>query len=170
MGKKFNFKPKDHVSLSEKKGNLDYDQAINISGGRFSVLKSELATLNRALINFFVDHNVLDFNYIECVVPELVKSSSLIGTGQLPKFEEDLFQTNFNDLWLIPTSEVPLTNLHRESILDSESLPLRYTSYTNRFRSEAGASGKDTRGLMREHQFGKVEIVSITSPENLWTS
>ncbi len=164
--KKFNFKPKDHVSLSEKKGNLDYDQAINISGGRFSVLKSELATLNRALINFFVDHNVLDFDYIECVVPELVKSSSLIGTGQLPKFEEDLFQTNFNDLWLIPTSEVPLTNLHRESILDSESLPLRYTSYTNCFRSEAGASGKDTRGLMREHQFGKVEIVSITSPEN----
>jgi seryl-tRNA synthetase len=124
-----------------------------------------LAQLNRALINFFIDHNVNDFDYQEYVVPELVKSSSLEGTGQLPKFKEDLFETNFNDLWLIPTAEVPLTNLNRDSIIQKDLLPLRFTTFTNCFRSEAGASGKDTKGLMREHQFGKVEIVSVTDPD-----
>ena len=163
--KQFDFKPLDHVKLLEDKDLLNYDQAINLSGSRFSVLKSDLACLNRALVNFFIDHNVLEFGYMECVIPELVKSSSLEGTGQLPKFKDDLFQTNFNDLWLIPTAEVPLTNLNRDSIIKSNKLPLRYTSFTNCFRSEAGASGKDTKGLMREHQFGKVEIVSITDPD-----
>ncbi len=160
-----NFKTLDHVKLMENKDLLNYDQAIKLSGSRFSVLKSDLACLNRALVNFFIDHNVLEFGYIEFVIPELVKSSSLEGTGQLPKFKDDLFQTNFNDLWLIPTAEVPLTNLNRDTILKANELPLRYTSFTNCFRSEAGASGKDTKGLMREHQFGKVEIVSITHPD-----
>ena len=111
-----------------------------------------------------IDINVTEFQYEECIVPELVKSDCLTGTGQLPKFDEDLFRTNFNDLWLIPTAEVPLTNFHREEIIDSTTLPLRYTSFTNCFRSEAGAAGKDTKGLMREHQFGKVELVSIVEP------
>ena len=163
------FKTLDHVKLMENKDLLNYDQAIKLSGSRFSVLKSDLACLNRALVNFFIDHNVLEFGYIECVIPELVKSSSLEGTGQLPKFKDDLFQTNFNDLWLIPTAEVPLTNLNRDTILKANELPLRYTSFTNCFRSEAGASGKDTKGLMREHQFGKVEIVSITHPDESTT-
>ena len=161
----FNFAPRDHLSIGEKLKILSYDEAIKISGGRCSVLKSELAQLNRALINFFIDHNVNDFDYQEYVVPELVKSSSLEGTGQLPKFKEDLFETNFNDLWLIPTAEVPLTNLNRDSIIQKDLLPLRFTTFTNCFRSEAGASGKDTKGLMREHQFGKVEIVSVTDPD-----
>ena len=161
----YDFKTLDHVKLTENKDLLNYEQAVNLSGSRFSILKSELAKLNRALMNFFLDHNVENFGYTECVLPELVKGSSLIGTGQLPKFKDDLFQTNFNDLWLIPTAEVPLTNLNRNSIIMSEKLPLRYTSFTNCFRSEAGASGKDTKGLMREHQFGKVEIVSITDPD-----
>ena len=117
----------------ENKDLLNYDQAIKLSGSRFSVLKSDLACLNRALVNF-IDHNVSEFGYIECVIPELVKSSILEGTGQLPKFEDDLFQTNFNDLWLIPTAEVPLTNLHSDTIQANE-LPLRYTSFTNCFRS-----------------------------------
>ncbi len=128
------------------------------------MLKSDLARLNRALINFMLDINTESFNYTEINVPELVKSDSLIGTGQLPKFGDDLFGTNFNDLWLIPTAEVPLTNLHREDMINIKDLPLRYTSFTNCFRSEAGASGKDTKGLMREHQFGKVELVSVTLP------
>lgn len=161
----FNFTPLDHLSIGEKLKILSYDEAIKVSGGRFSVLKSELAQLNRALINFFIDHNVNDYGYQEYVVPELVKSSSLQGTGQLPKFKEDLFETNFNDLWLIPTAEVPLTNLNRDSIIQKDLLPFRFTSFTNCFRSEAGASGKDTKGLMREHQFGKVEVVSVTEPD-----
>ena len=163
--KKFNFKAKDHVALGEELGLIDYDQASKLSGSRFSVLKSELALLNRALINFMLDNHTKNNGYREVVVPELVKSDALFGTGQLPKFEEDLFKTN-NDLWLIPTAEVCLTNLHRDEIINNDQLPLRYTSYTNCFRSEAGSAGKDTRGLIREHQFGKVELVSITNPNN----
>jgi seryl-tRNA synthetase len=111
-----------------------------------------------------LDNNTKEFNYIECIVPELVKPSALEGTGQLPKFDEDLFQTNFNNLYLIPTSEVSLTNLHRESIINKKEMPIKYTTFTNCFRAEAGASGKDTKGLMREHQFGKVELVTIAEP------
>ena len=158
------FEMKNHVEILERHNLLDYNKASKLSGSRFSVLRSSLATLHRALVNFMIDTNVINFQYEECVVPELVKSDCLIGTGQLPKFNEDLFKADFNDLWLIPTAEVPLTNFHREEIIDSTTLPLRYTSFTNCFRSEAGAAGKDTKGLMREHQFGKVELVSITEP------
>ncbi len=160
------FNVKNHVEILEKHKLLDYNKASKLSGGRFSVLRSSLATLHRALVNFMIDINVLEFQYEECIVPELVKSDCLVGTGQLPKFDEDLFKTDFNDLWLIPTAEVPLTNFHRDEIFDSTMLPIRYTSFTNCFRSEAGAAGKDTKGLMREHQFGKVELVSITEPNN----
>ena len=163
------FDVKNHVEILEKHNLLDYHKASKLSGSRFSILRSSLATLHRALVNFMIDINVTEFQYEECIVPELVKSDCLIGTGQLPKFDEDLFKTDFNDLWLIPTAEVPLTNFHREEIIDSTSLPLRYTSFTNCFRSEAGAAGKDTKGLMREHQFGKVELVSITEPFNSMT-
>ncbi len=164
--KKFNFAPKNHLEIGENLTLLDYEKAIKISGSRFSIMKSELALLNRALINFMLDTNTDLFDYTEIKIPELVKSEALIGTGQLPKFGDDLFKTNFNDLWLIPTAEVPLTNLHREDIINKNDLPLRYTSFTNCFRSEAGASGKDTKGLMREHQFGKVELVTIASPDD----
>ena len=163
--KNFNFKPKNHVELAENLGLIDYKKAIKITGSRFSILKSDLAKLHRGLINFLLDNNSLEFGFEECVVPELVKSEALEGTGQLPKFEEDLFKTNFNDLYLIPTSEVPLTNLNRDSIINKNDLPLKYTTYTNCFRAEAGASGADTKGLMREHQFGKVELVTISEPE-----
>ena len=164
--KKFSFKPKDHLELLENLNLIDYKKAIKISGTRFSVLKSSLSQLHRALMNFMIDINTQVFDYIECTVPEIVKEECLYGTGQLPKFGEDLFKTNFNELWLIPTSEVPLTNFHREEIIDIKDLPLRYTTFTNCFRAEAGAAGKDTRGLMREHQFGKVELVSITHPDD----
>lgn len=158
------FKPVDHVTLGEKLNLINYSQASNISGSRFSVLNSELAQLNRALINYMLDKHTLNNGYVEYLVPELVKSKALFGTGQLPKFKADLFQTS-NDLWLIPTGEVSLTNLHRESIISNKDLPLRYTTYTNCFRSEAGSAGIDTKGLIREHQFGKVELVSITEPD-----
>lgn len=158
------FEPKNHLELAENLNLIDYEKAIKISGSRFSVLKNELALLHRALVNFMLDNNAY-FNYRECLVPELVKTSSMLGTGQLPKFHDDLFQTNFNDMYLIPTAEVPLTNLHRESIININDLPIRYTTFTNCFRSEAGAAGKDTKGLMREHQFGKVELVTISDPK-----
>ena len=161
---KKDFNPVDHVVLGEKLNLINYRQASNISGSRFSVLRSELALLNRALINYMLDKHTLKNGYVEYLVPELVKSKALFGTGQLPKFKADLFQTS-NDLWLIPTGEVSLTNLHRESIISNKDLPLRYTTYTNCFRSEAGSAGIDTKGLIREHQFGKVELVSITEPE-----
>ncbi len=161
----FNFKPKNHLELAENLDLLDYKKAIKISGSRFSILKNDLAKLHRGLVNFLIDNNSLEFGYEECIVPELVKSETLEGTGQLPKFKEDLFKTNFNDLYLIPTSEVPLTNFHRESIINKKDMPLKYTAYTNCFRAEAGASGLDTKGLMREHQFGKVELVTISEPE-----
>ena len=164
--KKFNFKTKDHLELAEDLDLIDYKKATKISGTRFSILKSGLSQMYRALMNFMIDINTQIFDYVECTVPEMVKEDCLYGTGQLPKFGEDLFKTNFNELWLIPTSEVPLTNFHREEIIDIKDLPLRYTTFTNCFRAEAGAAGKDTRGLMREHQFGKVELVSITHPND----
>lgn len=162
---KFNFKPKNHLEIAERLNLIDYKKAIKISGSRFSILKSELSLLHRALMNYMLDINTQIFQYTECSVPEMVKDECLFGTGQLPKFGEDLFKTNFNNLWLIPTAEVPLTNFHRDDIIDLKNLPLRYTAYTNCFRAEAGAAGKDTKGLMREHQFGKVELVSIVHPD-----
>ena len=163
--KNFTFKVNDHVSIGENLGLIDYEVAAKLSGSRFSVLKSELATLNRALSNYMLDLHSRTNGYKEVLVPELVRSSALYGTGQLPKFNDDLFETT-KGLWLIPTAEVCLTNLHREEILDETELPIRYTAYTNCFRSEAGSSGIDTKGLIREHQFGKVELVSITKPNN----
>ena len=163
--KNFNFEVKDHVKIAENLNVLDYNQAIKLSGARFSVLKSDLALLHRALGNFMLDFHTLKNNYVEINVPELVKPSSLFGTGQLPKFEEDLFKVSKN-LFLIPTAEVSLTNLYREEIIEESNLPLRFTSLTNCFRSEAGSAGLDTRGLIREHQFSKVELVSVVKPDN----
>ena len=160
----FNFKAKDHVELGEGVGGLDFSSAAKISGSRFVFLKASLARLERALSNFMLDHQVNKFGYTEVSPPLLVSDKALYGTGQLPKFSDQQFKTT-DDYWLIPTSEVPLTNLVSESILDEAELPLRYTAYTPCFRSEAGASGQDTKGMIRVHQFGKVEMVSIVHPD-----
>ena len=159
----FEFKAKDHVELTQN-GKLNFELGSKITGSRFVFIKNDLAMLERALINFMLDINVNKFNREEISPPYIVNSNSLIGTGQLPKFEEDLFKIN-NNQWLIPTSEVPLTNIVRESILDESNLPLDYVAYSPCFRSEAGAAGKDTRGMIRQHQFSKVEMVSIVTPE-----
>jgi seryl-tRNA synthetase len=160
----FNFKAKDHVELGEGVGGLDFSSAAKISGSRFVFLKASLARLERALSNFMLDHQVNKFGYTEVSPPLLVSDKALYGTGQLPKFSDQQFKTT-DDYWLIPTSEVPLTNLVSESILDEAELPLRYTAYTPCFRSEAGASGQDTKGMIRVHQFGKVEMVSVVHPD-----
>ncbi|MFN8929685.1 MAG: serine--tRNA ligase [Alphaproteobacteria bacterium] len=156
--------PKDHVALGEALGLMDFERAAKISGARFVVLKGALARLERALAAFMLDLHTSEFGYLETNPPYLVKDPALYGTGQLPKFAEDLFQTK-NDYWLIPTAEVSLTNLVAREILDETKLPLRFTAHTPCFRSEAGAAGKDTRGMIRQHQFSKVELVSITTPE-----
>ncbi len=158
------FKPKEHFELGEALGLMDFEAAAKMSGARFVVLKGQLARLERALASFFLDHNTQQFGYTEVVPPLLVRDNAVFGTGQLPKFSEDLFKTT-NEFWLIPTSEVPLTNLVNDTILDEAKLPLRYTAYTPCFRSEAGSAGKDTRGMIRQHQFSKVELVSIVHPE-----
>ena len=159
------FKPRDHVELGEKLEEIDFDSAIKISGARFVVLRGQLARLERALANFMLDHQVNEFGYLEVSPPALVNSEALFGTGQLPKFSDQQFKTE-DGLWLIPTAEVPLTNLVKECVLEEGELPLRFTAYTPCFRSEAGAAGRDTRGMIRVHQFGKVEMVSITHPEH----
>jgi seryl-tRNA synthetase len=156
--------PKDHVALGEALGLMDFERAAKISGARFVVLKGALARLERALAAFMLDLHTSEFGYLETNPPYLVKDAALYGTGQLPKFAEDLFQTK-NDYWLIPTAEVSLTNMVAREILDETKLPLRFTAHTPCFRSEAGAAGKDTRGMIRQHQFSKVELVSITTPE-----
>ena len=161
---KFDFKVKDHVTLGENLGLLDMERAAKISGSRFYVSKGALARLERALQHYCLDVNTEEFGYTEISSPILVREETMIGTGQLPKFGEDSFQTT-NGHWLIPTAEVPLTNLVREQILDEDDLPLRFTALTPCFRSEAGSAGKDTRGMIRLHQFWKVELVSITTPE-----
>ena len=158
------FQAKDHVELGEKLKEIDFDNAVKISGARFVVLRGQLARLERALANFMLDHQIHEFGYLEVSPPALVNSEALFGTGQLPKFSDQQFKTE-DGLWLIPTAEVPLTNLVRDCILEEEELPLRFTAYTPCFRSEAGAAGRDTRGMIRVHQFGKVEMVSITHPE-----
>ena len=163
--KEFDFKIKDHVDIGENLGLLDFKSAANVSGSRFVYLKNNLSKLERALTNFMIDSNVKFGEFDEFYTPYLVNNESLLGTGQLPKFDSDIFKTREN-LWLIPTIEVTLINLVRDKILDKKDLPFRYTAYTPCFRSEAGAAGKDTRGLKRQHQFGKVEIVSIVASEN----
>lgn len=153
-----------HFELGEALGLMDFEAAAKLSGARFVVLKAGLARLSRALGQFMLDLHTQEHGYTEIVPPLLVRDQALFGTGQLPKFGEDLFRTT-SDHWLIPTAEVPLTNLVAEEILDSETLPLRFTALTPCFRSEAGAAGKDTRGMIRQHQFDKVELVSVTAPE-----
>ncbi len=160
----FSFNPKDHVELGEKNNQIDFKTAGKISGSRFVIMRGEIALLERALISFMLDTNINEFGHEEIMPPYLVNSRSLIGTGQLPKFSNDLFKTS-NDKWLIPTSEVPLTNIVSNEILDEKDLPLNFVAYSPCFRSEAGAAGKDTRGMIRQHQFSKVEMVSIVKPD-----
>jgi seryl-tRNA synthetase len=161
----FNFPIKDHVDLGEALGGLDFGAAIKVTGARFMVLKGQLARLHRALIQFMLNSHINDHGYEEVYVPYLVNAESLRGTGQLPKFEEDLFKVpGERDLYLIPTAEVPVTNLVRDEILDASALPLRFTCHTPCFRSEAGSHGRDTRGLVRQHQFEKVEMVQMVRP------
>jgi seryl-tRNA synthetase len=159
----FDFSPLEHDFIGKKLG-LDFEAAAKLSGARFTVQRGQMARLERALANFMLDVHTLEYGYTEMAVPVLVKSPALFGTSQLPKFEEDLFKTT-NDYYLIPTAEVSLTNLVADAITPAEELPLRLTAYTQCFRSEAGSAGKDTRGMIRQHQFGKVELVSIVTPE-----
>ncbi|MDJ0951218.1 MAG: serine--tRNA ligase [Alphaproteobacteria bacterium] len=160
----FDFEPKQHFDIGEAMGLMDFETAAKLSGARFVLLRGALARLERALAAFMLDIHTGEFGYTEVAPPILVRDASLFGTGQLPKFAEDLFRTT-DDYWLIPTAEVPLTNLAREDVLDESDLPIRVTALTPCFRAEAGAAGKDTRGMLRQHQFSKVELVSITTPE-----
>ena len=162
----FDFEVKDHSDLGEDLGLLDFEMAAKLTGSRFSVLKGQLAKLNRALIAFMLTTHTDKYGYTEMYVPYMVNADSLLGTGQLPKFEEDLFKLRGEkEYYLIPTSEVPLTNSVRDKILDPETLPIKLTAHTPCFRSEAGSAGRDTRGLIRQHQFEKVEMVQIVHPE-----
>ena len=163
----FDFEPQDHVALGEGLGLLDFEGAAKLSGSRFSVLRGALARLHRALIQFMLDVHVGEHGYTECYVPYLVKDEALFGTGQLPKFGDDLFSVDAErELRLVPTAEVPLTNLVRDEILAPEQLPMRLTAHTPCFRSEAGSYGKDVRGMIRQHQFEKVELVHVVAPED----
>ena len=160
--KEFTFTPKEHDELGENLNMMSFEKATKISGARFVVQSGLIARMERAISNFMLDLHTNEFGYTEMNVPILVKDQSVYGVGQLPKFKDDLFKTT-DDYWLIPTAEVPLSNMTRESIIDILDLPKRYVSHTPCFRSEAGAAGKDTRGIMRQHQFYKVELVSLTS-------
>ena len=161
----FPFPPKPHWQLGEELGVMDFDRAAKLSGARFAVLSGLASRLERALINFMLDLHTQKHGYREVLPPFLVNSASMTATGQLPKFEEDLFRAQGWDLYLIPTAEVPVTNLHRNETLAEKDLPIKYAAYTPCFRSEAGSYGKDTRGLLRQHQFDKVELVKFTAPE-----
>ena len=162
----FSFQPKSHVEIGEELDLIDLKRAAKISGARFAVYKGQGAALLRALINFMIDVQTRENGYQELYPPFLVNKESLLGTGQLPKFEEDLFATRNDPLYLIPTAEVPVTNFHRDEILEEESLPICYAAYTPCFRREAGSYGKDTQGLIRQHQFDKVELVKFSRPED----
>ena len=160
------FEARDHIELGESLGQLDFESASRISGARFTVMRGALARVQRALIQFMLDVHTSEHGYVETYVPYLVQSQALVGTGQLPKFEEDLFQTRTETpYFLIPTAEVPVTNLARDLILDADELPARYVAHTPCFRSEAGSYGQDTRGMIRQHQFEKVELVQFVSPD-----
>jgi seryl-tRNA synthetase len=173
----FNFEVKDHVSLGEGLGGLDFETAAKISGARFSLLKGRLARLHRALAQFMLDTHTEQHGYTETYVPYMVNADSMRGTGQLPKFEEDLFRVprqmgdgGEQNFYLIPTAEVPVTNMVRDTIVPLEQLPLKYVAHTPCFRSEAGSYGKDTRGMIRQHQFDKVELVQIVQPEHSYAA
>ena len=162
---KFDFQPKNHWDIGEELGILDFARAAKIAGARFAIYKDAGAQLERALINFMLDLHTRKHGYREVLPPFLVNRDAMTGTGQLPKFEEDLFRISEPELFLIPTAEVPVTNIHREEILEREQLPIRYVAYTPCFRREAGSYGQDVRGLIRQHQFNKVELVKFTEPE-----
>jgi seryl-tRNA synthetase (EC 6.1.1.11) len=162
---KFDFEIKDHADLGVLRGFIDFDQAAAISGSRFSILKGPLAKLERALINFMLEVNAKN-GYQEMTVPHLVKPQALVGTGQLPKFQEELYYVKDDDLYLIPTAEVPLVNVFKDTILKEDDLPINLTAYTPCYRREAGSHGKDVKGLIRQHQFDKVELVKIVHPDN----
>ncbi|MCY1744673.1 serine--tRNA ligase [Ensifer sp. SL37] len=166
VGKKptWNHQPREHFEIGEALGLMDFEGAARISGSRFTILKGQLARLERALGQFMLDLHTQEHGYTEVQPPLLVRDDAMYGTGQLPKFAEDLFRTT-DGRWLIPTAEVPLTNIVRDQILEGEKLPLRFTALTPSFRSEAGSAGRDTRGMLRQHQFNKVELVSITDAE-----
>jgi seryl-tRNA synthetase len=159
------FPPRTHYDLGESLGIMDFERAARVSGSRFAFLVGDGARLERALAQFMLDVHTREHGYKEVMPPALVNSASLVGTANLPKFGGDLYKVEGQDLWLIPTAEVPLTNFHREEILDVEALPLKYVAYSHCFRSEAGAAGKDTRGFIRLHHFSKVELVKITTAE-----
>ena len=165
--REFSFTPKQHFELGEALGLMDFAGAAKLAGSRFTVLKGALARLERALGQFMLDTHTSEFGYSETTVPLLVNDATMFGTGQLPKFAEDLFQTT-DGRWLIPTAEVSLTNLAAGEILSATNLPLRFTALSSCFRSEAGSAGRDVRGMLRQHQFSKVELVSITTPEQSW--
>tara|TARA_A100001234_G_scaffold125835_1_gene110321 strand:+ start:421 stop:1698 length:1278 start_codon:yes stop_codon:yes gene_type:complete len=160
----FDFTPRDHVAVGEGLGQMDFATAAKLSGARFVILRGQLARLERALAAFMLDTHTSEFGYQETLPPFLVNSSAMTGTGQLPKFGEDLFRAD--DKWLIPTAEVPLTNIAADEIWQADQLPMRFTAHTPCFRSEAGAAGRDTRGMIRQHQFSKVELVSVTHPDD----
>jgi seryl-tRNA synthetase len=163
----FDFEPKDHVDLGEALGLLDFEAATKITGSRFTVIKGQLACMHRALTQFMLNVHTQTHGYEEVYVPYMVNRSALFGTGQLPKFEEDLFKlTDDREFYLIPTAEVPVTNLLRDEIVEESTLPLRFTAHTPCFRSEAGSYGRDTRGMIRQHQFEKVELVQFVKPED----
>jgi seryl-tRNA synthetase len=167
----FDFEPGDHVDLGEQLGLLDFETAAKLTGSRFSVIQGPLARLHRALIQFMLDTHTRRHGYRELYVPYLVNADSLRGTGQLPKFEADLFKTGSDpDYYLIPTAEVPVTNLVRDVIVEAADMPLRYTAHTPCFRSEAGSYGKDTRGMIRQHQFEKVEMVQMVRPQDSYAA
>lgn len=162
---RFSFKPKPHWEIGENLRILDFDRAAKITGARFTLYHGLGAKIERALINFMLDLHTKEHRYLEVLPPFMVNRESMIGTGQLPKFEEDLFKLEGLDYYLVPTAEVPVTNIHQKEILPADSLPLYYTAYTPCFRREAGSYGKETRGLIRQHQFNKVELVKFTTPE-----
>jgi seryl-tRNA synthetase len=164
----FDFEPKDHVAIGEGLGILDFECGAKLAGARFCVSKGPAAHLERALINFMLDVHTREHGYTEILPPFMVNSDSMRGTGQLPKFAADLFHVENTDYWLIPTAEVPVTNIHRGEILEDARLPIYYAAYTPCFRSEAGSYGKDTRGMIRQHQFNKVEMVKFCRPEDSW--
>ena len=171
--KTFGFAVRDHVDIGEGLGQLDFAAAVKITGSRFTVMKGPLARLHRALAQFMLDQHTGEHGYTEVYVPYLVNAESMRGTGQLPKFEEDLFhvpRTDAEKLYLIPTAEVPVTNLLRDEIVPAESLPLKFVAHTPCFRSEAGSYGRDTRGMIRQHQFDKVELVQMVKPEDSYAA
>jgi len=166
----FDFDPLDHIELGNSEQGMDFESAAKITGARFVVLRGKIARMHRALIQFMLDTHINEHGYNEIYVPYMVNRDSLMGTSQLPKFEEDLFKVPFGerDYYLIPTAEVPVTNMVRDEILDEGQLPMKFTAHTPCFRSEAGASGRDTRGLIRQHQFEKVEMIQMVKPEDSW--